>query len=68
MNAVAPGLIETDIMREAPEKVREAALAEIVLGRLGAPEDVAHCVLFLASDWARHITGEVIKVDGGQYI
>ncbi|MCX7703525.1 MAG: 3-oxoacyl-ACP reductase FabG [Planctomycetota bacterium] len=68
VNAVAPGLIETDILKDAPEKVREMALAEIVLGRIGSPEDVAHLVTFLASDLARHITGEVIKVDGGQYI
>ena len=68
VNAVAPGLIETEMMKQAPEQVREMALSEIVLGRLGAPEDVANVVVFLASDLARHITGEVIKVDGGQYI
>ncbi|MFH0983591.1 MAG: 3-oxoacyl-ACP reductase family protein [Planctomycetota bacterium] len=68
VNAVAPGLIETDMMRDAPPKVIEAALAEIVLGRLGKPEEVAAVVAFLCSEAARHITGEVIKVDGGQYI
>jgi len=68
VNAVAPGLIETDILKDAPDKVREMALAEIVLGRIGSPEDVAHLVTFLCSEQARHITGEVIKVDGGQYI
>jgi len=68
VNAVAPGLIETDMMKDAPEKVLEAALAEIVLGRLGQPEEVASVVAFLCSDVARHITGEVIRVDGGQYI
>jgi 3-oxoacyl-[acyl-carrier protein] reductase len=68
VNAVAPGLIETDMMRDAPQDVKDKALAEIVLGRLGAPEEVAHVVTFLCSDAARHITGEVIKVDGGQYI
>ena len=68
VNAVAPGLIETDMMKEAPQDVKDKALAEIVLGRLGAPEEVAHVVAFLCSDYARHITGEVIKVDGGQYI
>ncbi len=66
--AVAPGLIETDMMRDAPPKVVEAALAEIVLGRMGKPEEVASVVAFLCSEAARHITGEVIKVDGGQYI
>lgn len=67
-NAVAPGLIETDMVAQAPEKVKEMALAEIVLGRLGLPEEVANVVTFLCSDRSRHITGEVIRVDGGQYI
>jgi 3-oxoacyl-[acyl-carrier protein] reductase len=68
VNAVAPGLIETPMVKEAPEKVREMALAEIVLGRLGPPEEVASVVTFLCSEGARHITGEVITVDGGQYL
>lgn len=68
VNAVAPGLIETDMVKQAPEKVREMALAEIVLGRLGQPEEVAWVVTFLCSERARHITGEIITVDGGQYL
>ena len=68
VNAVAPGLTETDMVREAPQNVRDMALAEIVLGRLSLPEDVAHVVTFLCTEKARQITGEVIKVDGGQYI
>jgi len=68
VNAVAPGLIETDMMKDAPDSVKEAALAEIVLGRMGKPEEVASVVAFLCSESARHITGEVIRVDGGQYI
>jgi len=68
VNAVAPGLIETDMVKEAPEKVKEMALAEILLGRLGKPEEVAYVVTFLCTEKARHITGEVIKVDGGQYL
>lgn len=68
VNAIAPGLIETDMVKEAPEKVREMALAEIVLGRLGTPQEVAWVVTFLCSERARHITGEIITVDGGQYL
>jgi 3-oxoacyl-[acyl-carrier protein] reductase len=68
VNAVAPGLTETDMMKDAPQQVIDAALAEIVLGRLGKPEEVASVVAFLCSEGARHITGHVIKVDGGQYI
>ncbi len=70
VNAVAPGLIETAMLKEsaARDKIIDMAMAEIVLKRVGQPEDLAHLVSFLASDKARHITGEVIKVDGGQYI
>lgn len=67
-NAVAPGLIETDMMRALPEDVRRKSLDDIVLGRMGQPEDVAWMVTFLCSEKSRHVTGEVIKVDGGQYI
>ena len=67
-NAVAPGLIETDMMKNASQEVRNMALEEIVLKRIGQPEEVADVVVFLCSDMSRHITGEVIKVDGGQYI
>lgn len=70
VNAVAPGLIETSMLREsdARDKIVDMAMNEIVLKRVGLPEDVANVIAFLASDKARHITGEVIKVDGGQYI
>ncbi len=70
VNAVAPGLIETAMLRdsEARDKIIDMAMAEIVLKRVGLPEDLANVVAFLASDKARHITGEIIKVDGGQYI
>jgi len=68
VNAVAPGLIETEMMKNAGEEVLATALEEIVIKRLGTPEDIANLVAFLCSGLARHITGEVIKVDGGQYI
>ena len=68
VNAVAPGLIETEMMKQAPDKVKEMALGEIVLKRLGQPGEVADVVAFLCSEKSRHITGEVINVSGGQYI
>jgi len=68
VNAVAPGLIETDMMKNAEDSVRQAAMADIVLQRIGQPEEVAEVVAFMCSELSRHITGEVIKVDGGQYI
>jgi len=68
VNVITPGLIATELVAAAPEEVRTKALAEIVLGRLGEPQDVAALVTFLASDRARHITGAVIPVDGGQYL
>jgi 3-oxoacyl-[acyl-carrier protein] reductase len=68
VNAVAPGFILTPMTAAMPTEAREAAIAEIPLGQAGTPEDVAALVAFLCTDRARHITGEVIKVDGGQYI
>jgi 3-oxoacyl-[acyl-carrier protein] reductase len=68
VNAVAPGYILTPLTQNLPQLILDQALAETVLERLGQPEDVANAILFLCSDLARHITGEVIKVDGGQYI
>jgi 3-oxoacyl-[acyl-carrier protein] reductase len=70
VNAVAPGLIETAMLKEseARDKIIDMAMGESALKRVGQPEDLAYLVVFLASDKARHITGEVIKVDGGQYI
>ncbi len=67
-HTVAPGMIGTEMMLNLPEKWKQKAVDETVLGRIGTPEDVAKVVVFLCSENARHITGEVIKVDGGQYI
>jgi 3-oxoacyl-[acyl-carrier protein] reductase len=70
VNALAPGLIETAMLKEseARDKIIDMAMAEMVLKRIGQPEDLANAAVFLASDMAKHITGEIIKVDGGQYI
>jgi 3-oxoacyl-[acyl-carrier protein] reductase len=64
-NAVAPGFIETDMTAKLSESVREALMGEIALGRLGSPEDVASAVVFLASDEASYVTGQILAVDGG---
>ncbi len=68
VNAVAPGMILTEMAKKLEQKWIDVATAETVLNKLGEPEDVAHLVVFLASDLAGHITGQVISVDGGQYI
>jgi NAD(P)-dependent dehydrogenase (short-subunit alcohol dehydrogenase family) len=68
VNVVAPGMVLTDMMDAIPPEFKNKAMAETVVGRFATPEDVAHIVVFLCSDLSRHITGEVIKVDGGQYI
>lgn len=67
-NAIAPGFIETDMTAAMPQQTLEAAAQAIPVKRLGKPEDIAVTALFLASDMAGYITGEVIKVDGGLYI
>jgi acetoacetyl-CoA reductase/3-oxoacyl-[acyl-carrier protein] reductase len=66
VNAVAPGMIETAMTRDLPEEVLARSLAETATGRLGQPEDVVGAVLFLLSDAAAHVSGEVLRVDGGQ--
>jgi 3-oxoacyl-[acyl-carrier protein] reductase len=68
VNCVAPGFIETDMTGALPEEARATLLEDIALGRLGRPEDVAGTVLFLASDLAGYITGQVLVVDGGMVI
>lgn len=66
VNAVAPGLVETRLAREIPAEAREKLLQETALGRFAQPDDVAGVIVFLCSDRARHITGEIIRIDGGQ--
>ncbi|MGJ3238478.1 MAG: 3-oxoacyl-[acyl-carrier-protein] reductase [Anaerolineae bacterium] len=65
VNAVAPGFISTDMTSDLSEDVKETALSHIPLGRMGDPEDVAKAVVFLASEDANYITGQVLVVDGG---
>lgn len=65
VNAVAPGFIATDMTAAMTDKAKEATLAGIPLKRMGQPEDIASAVLFLTSDCASYITGQVIHVDGG---
>lgn len=68
VNVVAPGMIATDMTNALPEKTRDGLIARIPLGRLGAPDDVAAAVCFLASDEAAYITGQVLAVNGGMYL
>ena len=68
VNAVAPGFIDTDMTRALPQEQRDALLEQIALGKLGAVEDVANAVVFLASADAAYITGETIHVNGGMYM
>ena len=65
VNVVAPHAIETEMSKEWPEEKRASIIAEIPLGRMGEPEDVAEAVVFLVSDKAKFITGEVLDVNGG---
>ena len=64
VNAVAPGIIETDMMKAVPKEVIEPLIAQVPLRRLGQPEDIANAFVFLASDEASYITGVVLSVDG----
>ena len=68
VNTVAPGFIDTDMTRALTEEQRNGLLGKIPLGRLGAAEDIAQTVLFLASPGAGYITGETIHVNGGMYM
>ncbi len=68
VNAIAPGFIETDMLKGVPDKVKEKILAQIPAKRFGKPEEVAHAVTFLASNYAGYITGHVLNVNGGMYV
>ena len=64
VNAVAPGIIETDMVKNLPKEIIEPLIKTIPLGRIGTPEDIANGFLFLASDLASYVTGEILSIDG----
>lgn len=68
VNAIQPGLIDTDMTRAMPPDVLQEKIGEVPLGRIGSVRDVAHAALFLASDLSAYITGTVIEVSGGRHI
>jgi 3-oxoacyl-[acyl-carrier protein] reductase len=68
VNAVAPGFTETGMLKTIPESVKEQILKQIPMGRFATPEDIAKVVVFLTSDDANYITGQVINVNGGYYM
>jgi acetoacetyl-CoA reductase len=68
VNAVAPGYVETDMVRAVPPNVLEQIVARIPVGRLGKPEEIARAVLFLVADEAGYITGSTLSINGGQYM
>lgn len=65
VNAVAPGITETDMVKNLPEEIINPLIKSIPLGRIGTTKDVANCFLFLASDLSSYVTGEILQVDGG---
>jgi len=64
-NLVAPGLVHTDLTKDIPQRIVDLSMQRILVGRVGTPEDVAACVVYLASEEASYITGQVLAVDGG---
>ncbi len=65
VNAVAPGFIQTDMTEILNDDIKDSLVKNIPMGRIGSPEDIANIVMFLASEKADYITGQVISVDGG---
>lgn len=68
VNAITPGFVDTEMTEVLSEEIRENACKQIILGRFGKPEDIANTAVFLASDKADYITGQVISVDGGMNV
>jgi 3-oxoacyl-[acyl-carrier protein] reductase len=68
VNAVAPGFIATDMLMGVPDKVKEKILVQIPANRFGQPEEVAHAVMYLASNEASYVTGHILNINGGMYV
>jgi NAD(P)-dependent dehydrogenase (short-subunit alcohol dehydrogenase family) len=68
VNVVEPGMVRTPMIDALPDAVRQAAVGETLVGRLAEPDDVAHAVSFLCGPESRHVTGQILRVDGGQYL
>jgi len=68
VNAIAPGVIETDMTKDFTPELKQGFLKDIPLGRLGQIDDIVGAALFLCSDLARYVTGQVIHVNGGYYM
>jgi 3-oxoacyl-[acyl-carrier protein] reductase len=68
VNAVAPGFIDTDMTRQLPQAKYDERMASIKMGRIGRPDDIAHSVLYFASELSSYVTGQVLGVDGGMLI
>lgn len=68
VNVIAPGMVRTEMTAALPHDVIEKAVSETLVGRLAEPADCADVVAFLCGDGARHLTGQVVRVDGGQYL
>ena len=68
MNAVAPGMIDTDMLKSVGDEKMKEQLANIRMGRLGTPEEVAAAILFLASDLSGYVTGEILGVNGSMMV
>jgi 3-oxoacyl-[acyl-carrier protein] reductase len=67
VNAVAPGFVNTEMMRAIPEKIMQRIVESIPFHRLAEPDEVAHLIVYLASDKAKYITGQIVGINGGYY-
>ena len=68
VNAIAPGYIDTDMIRSIPADIHQERMDSVAMNRIGTPEDIADAALFLASDLSSYVTGQVLGVDGGMLV